>query len=96
MKQKDMKRPKRFVNYGLSEQVLDILPSILLALIMGVVVYLLDRNFFSHFSNYASIIFGGFTGLLVYFSLSFIFKFESLFEIINLFKSRTRKFDSRN
>lgn len=87
---------KRFVNYGLSEQVLDILPSILLALIMGVVVYLLDRNFFSHFSNYASIIFGGFTGILVYFSLSFIFKFESLFEIINLFKSRTRKFDSRN
>lgn len=64
---------KKLLNYGYGEQIRDILPSLLLSLVMGVIVYLL---LFLGLSPLITILIQIVVGSIVYVGLAFLFKLE--------------------
>lgn len=81
---------KRFIGYGLIEQVLDILPSLLLATFMGVAVYGLITFALPNMSDIVVLIVGTMSGAAIFVLFSFLFRFGPLFEILGLLKSRLK------
>jgi O-antigen/teichoic acid export membrane protein len=64
---------KKLLNYGYGEQIKDILPSLLLSLVMGVIVYLL---LFLGLSPLITMLLQIVVGALVYVGLAILFKLE--------------------
>lgn len=64
---------KKLLNYGYDEQLKDILPSFLLAAVMGIVVYCIT---FLHLSSLLTLIIQIVFGVVFYFGFAWIFKFE--------------------
>ncbi len=75
---------KKLLNYGYTEQIMDILPAMLLSLFMGGAVLLWT---FIDISNILMLICQIFTGVIIYFLGSKLLKLESYNYIINMIKS---------
>lgn len=76
---------KTLLNYSLHEQMLDIIPGILIAICMGVVVALID---FLGLPDLATLIIQVVTGACVYICLSAVFKLDAFEYLIRLIKNR--------
>ncbi|MCQ2387263.1 MAG: lipopolysaccharide biosynthesis protein [Clostridia bacterium] len=75
---------KKLINYGYFEQLKDLLPSFLLSLFMGVVVYCVN---FLGLSNWLTLLIQVPLGIVIYVGFSLIFKFESFKYCLNMIKS---------
>lgn len=80
---------KKLLNYGYGEQIKDILPSLLLSLVMGVIVYLL---FYLGLSPLITMLLQIVVGAIVYVGLALLFKLECFTylvqTILSLLKSK--------
>ena len=74
---------KKLMSYSFFEQICDILPSILLALLVGVAVYFVQL--FS-LNIYLTFVLQCIVSIALFFFISFVFKFKSLFILINAIK----------
>lgn len=75
---------KKLLGYSYFEQMRDILPSILLSAIMGIVVYCIQ---FIGLHDIFTLLIQVPLGVLIYFTGAFLFKFESFIFILNIIKS---------
>jgi O-antigen/teichoic acid export membrane protein len=79
----------KFINYTSWHQIKDIVPTILLASLVGAIVYFVDRNL-NQFAilDIVRLIAGTALGVTLFFLLSIIFKLDALFEIIKIIKKQ--------
>lgn len=75
---------KKLLNYGYKEQIMDMLPAILLSVVMG--VFVLAWTFFD-LNNILILVCQVLTGIIVYFFGSKILKLESYDYIVNMIRS---------
>ena len=79
----------RFINYRSWEQIKDILPTIILATFCAGLIYFFDLYFKDIFRyDLLRLIISSLFGLVIYVSISFAFKIQSLFELINIIKRK--------
>jgi O-antigen/teichoic acid export membrane protein len=79
---------RKLIEYKYKEQILDMLPSIGISAIMGVVIYTLGNLFVElNFSNITIIFTQVITGVATYVGISFLFKIDEIRYLINLIKS---------
>jgi teichuronic acid exporter len=71
---------KKLLNYGYGEQVKDILPSLLLSLVMGVIVYLFS---YFGFSPLVTMVLQILAGVVIYVLLALLFRLECFHYLIN-------------
>jgi teichuronic acid exporter len=72
----------KFINYTAFQQIKDLLPTILLALISGITVYYLDYYLcYLNFYDFLRVLIGGLTGVLIYTLLTSLFHLESFHEL---------------
>ncbi|TDN82187.1 O-antigen/teichoic acid export membrane protein [Salegentibacter sp. 24] len=74
----------KFIKYSAWEQVLDVLPAILLAALTGSIVFLLDYYLLYGQIDVVRLCFGAFFGILSYLSIAFLLKYSSLDDIIHM------------
>ena len=79
---------KKLMNYGYLEQLKDILPGILLAVLMGACVYCVN---FLHLSSILTLIIQLPLGAVIYIGLSYLFKLESFTYCIGMIKPMISK-----
>lgn len=87
---------KKLMNYSYLEQIKDILPGILLASVMGIIVYCVR---FFYFNEWITLIIQVPLGAVIYIGLSAIFKLESFSYCLNTVKSvlsKIAKKDKKN
>jgi teichuronic acid exporter len=77
------------INYGFKNQLLDLLPIMVISIIMGCFVFIIDKyiikNYFN--SNFIRIFLSGISGILIYYTITILFKLEPAIEIKkNIFK----------
>ncbi|MDX1718653.1 MAG: lipopolysaccharide biosynthesis protein [Salegentibacter mishustinae] len=75
---------KKFIDYSGWQQITDIYPIIITAGFSGVIVFITDKYGLSNELDIVRITLGGITGIVAYFGLAFIFRFESLSELYKL------------
>ena len=75
---------RKLLNYSFAEQMLDILPGFVLSIIMGSVIYPI---LLLHLSDFLSIVFMFFVGLLVYLIGSIVFRLDSFYYLIGIIQS---------
>lgn len=73
----------KFIDYSALEQSRDLIPIILLSLVAGATILMVD-GWFSENLDIVRITTGSLTGLGMYFLLSYLFKFSSLYELKKL------------
>lgn len=76
---------KKLLDYGYKEQILDVLPALLVSLLMGVFVYCLNLL---PFNPIILLIMDFFSGVLIYVFLSIIFKLDSYKYILEFLKRK--------
>ncbi|MGL4865214.1 MAG: lipopolysaccharide biosynthesis protein [Cetobacterium sp.] len=76
---------KKLLNYGYLEQAKDIIPSLLISTIMGILVYCLTLL---KINDFLKIFIQIFLGLITYISLSYFFKLECFLYIVKTLKNR--------
>lgn len=79
----------KFLNYSSMDQTKDLLPTILLATIVGGIVYGFDffvKNYLGF--DILRLFFGGGVGILIYFITAYLFKMDSLNELIKIIKKQ--------
>ena len=74
----------KYINYKAFQQLKDITPIIILAVISFSFVYLIDEYLFLDQIDLLRILSGGFIGGVLYLSSAYFLKFNSLFELFNL------------
>ena len=74
----------KFINYPAVQQIRDIIPILLLSAVTGGIVWLLDKFFLKETLDIFRILIGGVAGMVLYIGTSFLLKFESVYELINL------------
>ncbi len=79
---------KKFLNYGYIDQLKDILPTLLLASVMGIVVYCVG---FFPIPQLVKVVVQIMTGMTVYVVGSYILKFDEFKYIISKYKSLVKK-----
>ena len=79
---------KKLLNYGYYEQIKDIIPSIILALIMGVCVWLIGHITLPLF---VKLVLQVLTGVVVYIAISFIIHIEPFMYLLNSIKDEISK-----
>ena len=79
---------KKLLDYGVCEQVIDAVPTLLISLIMGAVVFGIQ---FLSLPNIVILILQFAFGVVIYLCLSILFKEESLMYLIQLFKENKSK-----
>ena len=79
---------KDLIGYRFGEQLIDILPSLLLSAFMGIAVYLLQ---YTELRGVALLLIQILTGAAVYISLSVLFKLEPYIYLKNLLKEKLLK-----
>ncbi len=80
---------RKLLNYGIREQVIDAVPTLLIALVMGVSIYWIH---FSPFPDYIILLLQIVFGIIVYLGLSWVFKEESFMFIFQIFRNSRHKF----
>lgn len=75
---------RKLIKYSYLEQIADITPNMIATIIMGLSVYFF---IYLHLSNFVIIILQVLGGLILYFSICFLFKIESFVYIYNIIKS---------
>lgn len=75
----------KLLNYGFREQLVDIVKNLLLALVMGGVLFLIK---FNEINPLMSITLQVFLGIIVYISLAYLFKIDSLTYLVKTIKQR--------
>ncbi len=88
----------KFINYFMKEQLVDLLPTILIAFLVAAIVYFGDNSiFFSGLSNLARTVIGTFFGVTLYLGISKLLKLDSLAEVLSIVNvKRNRKVDTIN
>ena len=76
---------KKLLNYGIREQVIDAVPTLLIAMAMGLSIYWIQ---FLNMSNLIILTIQFIVGVTLYFALSRLFKEESFMYIINIIKEK--------
>lgn len=79
---------KKLLDYGVKEQIIDAVPTLLIALIMGAVVYWVQLM---SMSNFLTIIVQFMLGTFLYGSISYLVKEESCMYLLNAFKQQKGK-----
>lgn len=74
----------KFISYSAFSQIMDLMPSILLAIIAGIGCYMLDKLVMQNFMDFIRILTGVLSYAIVYLPLSFLFQTKVLKQIINL------------
>lgn len=74
---------KRIMNYGFKEQWIDIIPSLVLSLTMGIIMYLLQ---FINLNEWVTLGIQGIFGIVYYFTMAYVLKFECFMYLINVIK----------
>ena len=80
---------KKLLNYGYKDQLKDILPSIVVAVFMGICVYAVG---FINMPLIITMIIQVLIGVVIYFLISILFKFEAFYYILEIVKSMINKF----
>lgn len=78
---------KHLINYQLKEQFIDVLPSLILSIIMGVIVYFIK---YIGLNLYITLFIQIIVGILVYFGMAYLFKLECLSYLYNTIKEIVR------
>ena len=78
----------KLLNYGVAEQMLDILPAFVLSVVMGIVIYPI---LLLHLSDIISIILMIFAGIIVYLIGSVAFRLDSFFYLLGIVQSFRKK-----
>jgi teichuronic acid exporter len=79
----------KFINYTSWHQIVDIVPTLLLASITGANVYYMDWWMGYHlFSDFIRLLLGATTGTLLFLVLSILFKLQAVHELTNIIKKR--------
>ena len=79
---------KKLLNYGYLEQLKDVLPPILIAIVMGGLVYSIE---FFHLNTILTLIIQVPTGIMIYILLSRMFKVDSYEYIMRMLKKRMKR-----
>lgn len=79
---------RKLLNYGVAEQMLDILPAFVLSVVMGIVIYPI---LLLHLSDIISIILMIFAGIIVYLIGSVAFRLDSFFYLLGIVQSFRKK-----
>ena len=75
-----------FLNYSSFSQIKDLFPIIIIGFLTGFLVHYIDQVLINYFLfDFLRLLLGGFTGLIIYLTLSYFFKISSLFELKNIF-----------
>ena len=84
---------KRLLNYGIREQIIDAVPTFLIALTMGCIIYWVQMLDLSNIE----ILFLQFVfGCIIYVGLSWLFKEESFVYILQMYKDNKNKRAKKN
>ena len=79
----------KFINYTAWQQIKDILPIILLSILIGLIVYYFDGLLLTISENdFVRLLAGSIIGLILYTIAAFLFKMNSLFELITIIKGK--------
>jgi teichuronic acid exporter len=79
----------KFLNYPAWEQTKDLLPIIGLGILTGAVVYFLDINFTQAIPNdFFRLVLGGSSGVAFYAAVAYLFKMNSLTELIHIIQRK--------
>lgn len=79
----------KFINYTAWQQTKDLLPIILLSLLIGLIVYYFDELLLNISANdFVRLLAGSVIGILLYSITAFLFKMNSLFELIIIIKRK--------
>lgn len=68
----------KYLNYSLRQQLVDLLPSLVLSAAIGAIAFFLDKNIWVSFSDFIRLIAGGMSSILLYIGLAYVFKFKEL------------------
>lgn len=79
---------KKMLNYGYIEQIKDIIPTLLISAVMGIIVYFIK---FLFTNIYITFLIQVFTGIVIYIFLSIFFKIDSFFYLYGILKSLKKK-----
>ena len=74
----------KFINYSTWEQIIDLLPVLLLSLSIGLFVYLIDIFIINDLNDFIRLLIGSLLGIILYFYFSFLFKMKVFFELKNI------------
>ncbi len=85
---------KRFIDYGLWEQVVDILPSLLIASFMGAVVFVANNFLMEGMSDIMMLVIGISLGASVFTLSCYLLKLDSFFEFVRLLKVTFKRHDT--
>lgn len=80
---------KKLLNYGIGEQIKDALPTLIIALIMGLAVYWIQ---FLDLSNTVILILQFVLGAAIYIGVSILFKDESMMYVIQMIRDNRQRF----
>ena len=83
---------KKLLDYGYKEQIIDIMPSLVLSTIMGIIVYSIQ---FLHLATWLTLIMQVSTGIIFFFGMAKIFKLECFDYLIATFKEIIQSKKSR-
>lgn len=83
---------KKILNYNFKEQILDVLPSIIITIIMCTIIFITD--YFVPFSKIVSMIFEVILGIFIYIIMSIITKNENFYYIVNFIIKRRETNDT--
>lgn len=79
----------KFINYSAWTQAKDLLPTILISIFAGTIVYSLDVFFTkTYFYDFGRLFLGGLIGLILYITITYLFKISSLKEIFHIIRNR--------
>lgn len=84
---------RKLIGYKLKEQVRDIIPSMLLSIVMGIIVLWVGQL---NFSNLVGLLLQIFVGIIVYCAGAYIFKFETFQFILNLLRNFWVRYRNKN
>ncbi|TDG37704.1 lipopolysaccharide biosynthesis protein [Pedobacter changchengzhani] len=79
----------KFLNYPAWEQIKDLLPTIVLSILIGAVVYSFDKILISDlFHDFSRLLLGGAIGVILFLTVAYLFKMSSLTELITIIKRK--------
>lgn len=79
----------KFINYTAWQQTKDLLPIIMLSILIGIIVYYFDVLLLTISENdFVRLLAGSIIGIIFYTITAFLFKMDSLFELVNIIKRK--------
>lgn len=79
----------RYINYNAFEQIKDVLPTILIALFSGAIIFILDTYIFkSNLIDFLRLLINSLIGLILFIILSYNLRIQALFEFKNILQRK--------